>query len=69
MKLVRLPFKAEVQHPETERGVRISRWLKEMGLQMGRDYTWMVSTKDRELHFMFNSECESWASMLAMKEL
>lgn len=67
MKIVRLAFK-EQQRNETERGVLISRWLKENGLKIGKDYTWMVSTKDRELHFMFNGEAESWATMLTMKE-
>jgi len=69
MKIVRLPFKVTEQYPETERGVKISRWLKEQGLLMGRDYTWMVSTKDRELHFIFNGDAEAWATMLTMKEL
>jgi hypothetical protein len=68
MKIVRLPFKDEQRH-ETERGVVISRWLKEQGLMMGKDYTWMVSTQDRELHFMFNGDAESWATMLAMRDL
>lgn len=69
MKIVRLPFKNEEHRPETERGVEISRWLKQQGLQMGRDYTWMVSSKDRELHFMFNGEAETWATVLTMRDL
>jgi hypothetical protein len=68
MKMVRLPFKRD-QKEETERGVLISRWLKEQGLKMSKDYTWMVNTKERELNFMFNGEAESWATMLVMKEL
>lgn len=68
MKIVRLAFKDD-QHNETERGVMISRWLKENGLKMGKDYTWMVSTATRELHFMFNGEAEAWATMLTMKEI
>ena len=69
MRIVRLPFKDGTQADETHRGVVISRWLKDQGLKMGSDYTWMVSTKDRELHFMFNGNTESWATMLTMKEL
>ena len=47
----------------------ISRRLKEMGLTMGRDYTWMVNPTDRELVFMFNGDSEAWATMLTMAEL
>ena len=68
MQLVRLPFK-DRQSNETQRGLSISRWLKDQGLQMGRDYTWMVSTKEQELHFMFNGEAEQWATLITMKEL
>ena len=66
--MVCLPFRKE-QKEETERGVQISRWLKEQGLQMSRDYTWMVDVSSRELRFMFNGHAESWATMLTMKEL
>ena len=66
--MVRLPFKRE-QKEETERGVLISRWLKEQGLKMSKDYTWMVNTKERELNFMFNGEAEAWTTLLVMKEL
>ena len=68
MKMVRLPFKRE-QKEETERGVLISRWLKEQGLKMSKDYTWMVDTTSREIRFMFNSDAESWATLLGIKEL
>jgi hypothetical protein len=47
----------------------ISRWLKEQGIIMGRDYTWRVNHIQRELQFMFNGEAEAWATMLTMKEL
>lgn len=69
MKIVRLPFKDAEQYPETQRGIEISRWLKSQGLTIGRDYTWMVSTKDRELHFLFNGEAEAWATLISMRDL
>ena len=68
MQLVRLPFK-DRQADETHRGIEISRWLKEQGLKMGRDYTWMLSTKDQELHFMFDGDAEQWATMITMRNL
>jgi hypothetical protein len=68
MNLVVLPFKNE-QAKETVRGLDISRWLKEHGLNLNKDYTWAVMTSKRELHFYFNKEHEAFASMLAMKEL
>mgnify|MGYP006301574771 CR=1 FL=1 len=67
MQQVRLAFKKD-QREESERGVRISRYLKEMGLVMGRDYTWLLDTNRKEIVFMFNSEAESWATMLTMRE-
>lgn len=71
MKVVTLPFRIDNQTPggEAERGVVISRWLKEQGLKMGKDYTWKVDQNSRELQFMFNGDAESWATMLTMKEL
>lgn len=71
MKIVTLPFRNSFDAPgsEAERGVQISRWLKEQGLIMGRDYTWKVNQSKRELEFMFNGEAEAWATMLTMKEI
>lgn len=68
MQQVRLSWKKE-QHEESERGVRISRYLKDCGLTMGRDYTWLLDTINKEIVFMFTHDAESWASMLSMKEL
>lgn len=69
MKIVTLPFREGSSEQESHRGVMISRWLKEQGVVMGRDYTWRVDHIQRELQFMFNGEAESWATMLTMKEL
>jgi len=69
MKLVALPFQNGSAESETHRGVLISRWLKEQGLAMGKDYTWMVDVPGHELRFMFNGDAEAWATMLTMKEL
>ena len=69
MKIVTLPVREGTSEQESHRGVMISRWLKEQGVVMGRDYTWRVDQNARELQFMFNGEAESWATMLTMKEL
>jgi len=69
MKIVTLPFREGSSEQESHRGVVISRWLKEQGLQMGRDYTWRLDQNKREIEFMFNGETEAWATMLTMKEL
>lgn len=69
MKIVTLPFREGTSETETHRGVVISRWLKEQGIIMGRDYTWRVDQSNRELQFMFNGDAEAWATMLTMKEL
>jgi hypothetical protein len=69
MKIVTLPFREGSSEQESHRGVVISRWLKEQGLQMGRDYTWRLDQSKREIEFMFNGETEVWATMLTMKEL
>jgi hypothetical protein len=69
MKIVTLPFREGSSEQESHRGVVISRWLKEQGLQMGRDYTWRLDQNKREIEFMFNGEAEAWATMLTMKEL
>ena len=68
MKQVCLEWKSD-QREESERGVRISRYLKEHGLQMGRDYTWRLDAGKREIVFMFNDESQAWTSMLTMMEL
>jgi len=49
--------------------VTISRWLKEQGIVMGRDYTWRVDQNNRELQFMFNCDAESWATLITLKDL
>lgn len=69
MKTVTLPFREGNSEEESHRGVMISRWLKEQGIVMGRDYTWRIDHIQRELQFMFNGEAEAWATMLTMKEL
>jgi fatty acid desaturase len=69
MKIVTLPFREGNSEQESHRGVMISRWLKEQGLQMGRDYTWKIDHIKREIEFMFNGDAEAWATMLTMKEL
>ena len=69
MKIVTLPFREGSSEQESHRGVVISRWLKEQGLQMGRDYTWRLDQSKREIEFMFNGETEAWATMLTIKEL
>lgn len=68
MQLVKLPFK-EPQMDESQRGINISRFLKEQGLIMNKDFTWAVRTNKRELHFYFNQDAEMWATMLTMREL
>ena len=69
MKIVTLPFREGSSEQESHRGVMISRWLKEQGVIMGRDYTWKVDQKTREQQFMFNGDAEAWATVLTMKEL
>lgn len=54
---------------ESQRGIAISRFLKEQGLVMNRDFTWAVRPNERELHFYFARDAESWATMLTMREL
>ena len=66
---VKLDFRGGSSEQETHRGVTISRWLKEQGLKMGQDYTWKIEQGSREIHFMFNSEAEAWATLLTMKEV
>lgn len=68
MQSITLPFKTE-QSDESERGIRISRFLKEQGLVIGRDFTWRLDVQNKTLVFMFNRDAESWASMIGMKEL
>jgi hypothetical protein len=69
MKIVTLPFKDGVAEHETHRGVTISRWLKEQGLTIGKDFTWRVAMDKRELHFMFNNDAEAWATLITMRDL
>ena len=69
MQTVTLPFRNGSAEQETHRGVAISRWLKEQGIVMGRDYTWRVDQNKREIQFLFNGDAEAWATMLTMKEL
>jgi hypothetical protein len=69
MKIVTLPFREGSSEQESHRGVMISRWLKEQGIIMGKDYTWRVNQNARELQFMFNGDAEAWATMLTIKEL
>lgn len=69
MKIVTLPFRNGTAEQETHRGVTISRWLKDQGLRMGKDYTWKVNLADKELQFMFNGEAESWATLISMRDL
>ena len=68
--MISLPFK-NLPHPgdESDRGVQISRWLKEQGLIMGKDFTWRVNLADRELQFMFNGNAEAWATLISMRDL
>lgn len=68
MQLVKLPFK-DPQMDESQRGIAIARFLKENGLVMNKDFTWAVRPADRELHFYFDSEAESWATMITMRDL
>lgn len=68
MQEIKLPFKVE-QYDESERGIRISRFLKEHGLIIGRDFTWRLDVVNKNIIFMFSKDAESWASMISMKEL
>ena len=69
MKTVTLPFREGSLEQEAHRGVMISRWLKEQGIVMGRDYTWRIDHIQRELQFMFNGEAEAWATILTMRDI
>jgi hypothetical protein len=69
MKIVTLPFREGTSEQESHRGVTISRWLKEQGVIMGRDYTWRVDQNRQELQFMFNGQAESWATLITLKDL
>ena len=69
MKIVTLPFREGNSEEESHRGVMISRWLKEQGIVMGKDFTWRIDHIQREIQFMFNGDAEAWATMLTMKEL
>jgi len=68
MEQVRLAWKNE-QQVESQRGIRISRFLKEHELVIGRDYTWRLDTTQKEIVFMFDNNAQMWASMISMKEL
>jgi hypothetical protein len=69
LQIVILPFKNGTHGDETHRGVEISRWLKSQGLIIGKDYTWMVKSDARQLHFMFNGDAEAWATLITMRDL
>lgn len=70
MKIVTLPFKDNpAPGGEENRGVLISRWLKEQGLIIGKDYTWRVNQSKRELQFIFNGDAEAWATLITMRDL
>jgi hypothetical protein len=69
LQIVTLPFKSGTSEQESHRGVMISRWLKEQGLNMGRDYTWRVDQSKKELQFMFNGDAEAWATLITMRDL
>lgn len=70
MQIVTLPFKDNpVLGGEPDRGVMISRWLKEQGLVMGKDFTWRVDQGKKELQFMFNGDAEQWATLITMRDL
>lgn len=69
MKIITLPFREGSSEQESHRGVMISRWLKEQGIVMGKDFTWRIDHIQREIQFMFNGDAEAWATMLTMKEL
>jgi hypothetical protein len=70
MQIVTLPFKINPNAGgESDRGIMISRWLKEQGLVMGKDFTWRIDHIQRELQFMFNGDAEQWATLITMKEL
>jgi hypothetical protein len=70
MQIVTLPFKENLMlGGEPDRGVQISRWLKEQGLVMGKDFTWRVDQNKRELQFMFNGDAEQWATLITMRDL
>lgn len=69
MQTVTLPFREGSSEQESHRGVTISRWLKEQGMIIGRDYTWRLDQNNREIQFMFNSDAEQWATMLTMRDL
>lgn len=69
MKAVTLPFREGTPEQETHRGVMISRWLKEQGLIIGKDYTWKIEQRKREIQFMFNGDAESWATLITIRDL
>jgi hypothetical protein len=70
MQIVTLPFKINPNAGgEPDRGIMISRWLKEQGLVMGKDFTWRVDHIQRELQFMFNGDAEQWATLITMRDL
>ena len=48
-------------------GIEISRWCREHGLMLDRDYDWTFLPKDNALQFRFHDENESFASLFAIR--
>lgn len=49
------------------RAIEMSRWCKELGLQMDRDFDWFFNQGQQETYFRFFNEAEMYATMFALK--
>ena len=66
-RIVKLPWKTEHVEDARQRGKEIAQFLKDMGLRMGGDFTWLIRNEDREIHILFNGVHAEWETMVTMK--
>ena len=65
MKLVVLPF-SDHQRLAVNSAIEMSHWCKGHGLDLGRDYDWSFMSADKEIHFRFYNQAESYSTLFAL---
>lgn len=65
MKIIRVSYSNQKEAAMI--AIDMSNWCKENGLRHSYDFDWALITKDKEIHFRFYSDSESYSTLFALK--
>jgi hypothetical protein len=67
MTRVEISWENTDRYHSTNRSISLNHWCKELGLNIGHDYSWQFKPDENVTVFYFEDHVENYASLFALK--